>query len=455
MPRALIPVGTGIALRNVLRTGLPSALRRRGIEPTYAVSAALYDELSREAEQLPGDIAVLPELPTARSETVLRDLAFGIVQRRCRIATMDILLRERARHRERTPWKERAAPLLGRSRAVYRLVRSLRRRVIDVSAVAPLLDHVRPDVVFANNIFNHEEAAVLRAARDRGIATVGMVHSWDNPSTKGDLPIHADVVLVWSDAMASEMTEYFGYPDERMPRVGSPQFDVYAQDLPTTRDDLLEHYGFDAGTALITYATGSPGHCPWEVRYPQILLRLLEDRPDARLVVRLHPRDRAERYAALQGLPNVRVELAGRAGTGVDDRWNPTDEDHVHFAALMRYSDVVVNIASTIALDAAANDTPSVHVGFDAESGIDYLDSVTRFFDYTHIQRIVARNAAPIARNAEQLLDAVRNALAHPDDRAAERRDLAVQEGYDRCGHSAERIADAIASAAQRVRTKS
>jgi hypothetical protein len=453
MRHVLIPVGTGLALRNVLRTDLPSELLDRGLRPVFCVPAPLHAQLAAEPDRIPGELTPMPAFAPPRSEVVLRDLELGIVHRRARIATMEILLRDRARRRERRPWKERVAPLLGTSRLVYRMLRSARLRLYRGDECAGLFERWTPVAVFANNVFHAEESAVLRQAQHRGVPAIAMVHSWDNPSTKGGLPVTPDLLLVWSDAMAEEMTSYFGVPDAAMPRVGSPQFDIYSRDLEITRERLLSDYGFANETRIVVYATAAPGHCPQEPVYPTILAGLLErtqDRGPLGLVIRLHPRDREERYRQLLSHPLVRLETAGRRGEGVDDRFNPTDEDHVHLAALMRWSAVVVNVASTMALDAAANDTPVVHVGFDPEPVDEYLDSIERFFDYTHTTRLIGYGAAPVTRSPDELCTEVLRALDSPDERAPARTLLARGEGVDGRGESAARIADAIARRATR-----
>ncbi len=451
--RVLVPAATGLALRNVLRTDLPLELGRRGLEPVFLVPGALAARLREEDLRAPGVVDVLPEARHHAGEVALRDLAFSVVQRRHALATIEIRRQLAARGRPRRPLKERVAPLLGSSWTLYHVVDGVRRTLYRAPEMQAVLDRCRPAAVFANNVFHPAEAALLRRAQRAHVPTVGMVHSWDNPSNKGQLPARPDRLLVWGDVMRAEMRDYFRFPDARIECVGTPQFDVYARPLATTRADLLAHYGFAPGTRLVLYATGSPGHCPWEPDYARRLLALVRSehgRGPLGLVVRLHPRDRAERYAHLASAAELRLETAGRADDEMDDRFNPTADDHAHFAALIRHADVVVNLASTVALDAAANDRPIVHVRYDVEPGRAYLDSVERLFDYTHTARLLACGASEVARSPEELDAAVLRCLDDPARHHAARRALAAQEGFDGTGRSAERIADVVARVARR-----
>jgi hypothetical protein len=220
-----------------------------------------------------------------------------------------------------------------------------------------------------------------------------------------------------------------------------------------TRAETLAAYGFEASARLVIYATGAPVHCPDEPDFPRVLADVVASGriENLRLLVRLHPRDSKERYASLADRPGVVVAAPGRRTTGYPDSWSPTVADHVHYAALMRHADVVVNIASTVALDAAACDTPVVHVRFDPGGEHPFLDSVERLFHYTHTKRLMTCGASYVARSAAELEDAVVRAIERPSELAAERRALARQEGFDGRGSSASLIAEHVTGGASRA----
>ena len=88
------------------------------------------------------------------------------------------------------------------------------------------------------------------------------------------------------------------------------------------------------------------------------------------MLVRLHPRDDLEHYREFEGVPHVIIEKpfrqTVRAGDGM--AVDVTADSQQHLADTMRHSDVVVNVASTIAIEAAIFDTPVVNVSFDGET---------------------------------------------------------------------------------------
>ncbi len=449
--KVLIPISTGMAYRNLLSTDLHGEILAAGLRPVYLVPKPFLDRMRAEVPEDEADVDVFPERRPLVLDAVLRDLAFAVVQKRHQIATMDIRRRLARRAQPGIPLKQRLEPLVGSSRGIFHALNRLRRTISRAPEMQPPFDRWSPALVFSNNVFALEESSVLRRAGALGVPTAGMVHSWDNPTNKGVPPSDVDLLLVWSEVTKNEMTTLFEVPEDTIRIVGSPQFDIYRRPAATTREELLAHYGFTPNTKLILYATGAPRHCPGEAEYSRILSRLATEDPSCPvgLLIRLHPRDRMERYADLVGRPGVVVARAGRSGEGVQDGWAPTRGDHEHFAALMRHVDVVVNLASTMALDAAANDRAIVHARFDPEPGLAYLDSIDRLFDYTHTARLMSHEASLVARSPEELLAAVRRALEHPEELRDRREVLARSEGVLGDGRSAARIAGLLRGAAR------
>jgi len=451
--RALVPLTTGLVLRNVLRTDLHAEFEARGIEPVYLVPAPLLAQLQESGGAAGLTLDVLPPKPKDATDKLLQSLAYAPIMHHHHMATMRIKQRTRDREYGRAPLKERLLfPLLGRTWATLHVVSWLRGRLARFEGFAAPFAKWRPDVVFSNNVFSRWDTAILWRAHREGVRTVGMVHSWDNPTNKSVFPGGVDHLLVWGPVMRREMEDYFRVRPETIREVGTPQFDVYARPPSVSKEQLLRSFGFETNARLVIYGSGAPGHCPDEPEFPRIISSICRDpAPDGdprpiRMVVRLHPRDRLERYEALSGVRGVVLEVAGRGTSHMDDRWNPTADDHAHFVAEMRHADVVVNLASTVALDAAANDTPIVHARFDLDADRDYLSSHVRLFDYTHTARLMSTGASLVATNREELVAHVLGSLADPGALRDRRRALAEQEGYDGTGTSASRIAEVVAS---------
>src|SRR5258707_14009804 len=84
----------------------------------------------------------------------------------------------------------------------------------------------------------------------------------------------------------------------------------------------------------------------------------------------------------------------------------------------MRPSDVVVKVASIIAIEASIFDTPVVNVSFDGEVPSDFARSARRYYRFTHYVNITRHNAVRVAEEPVQLVELVERYLR---DRALDR----------------------------------
>jgi hypothetical protein len=225
-------------------------------------------------------------------------------------------------------------------------------------------------------------------------------------------------VVVWNPIMAAEAEQLHGYAPEQIYIAGAPQFDVYADksQLPD-RSAFFARIGADPGKALITFAMTNVKTCPDEFDVLEMFWARMREgalgRP-VQLLARVHPI--ASHYGEvmperLRNLPDLLFDLPGRPGRFIDR--DTTRSDMIHLAATMWHSDVVLNTSSTIAIDAAAVDTPVVCAGFDGRRTLPYAQSVRRYHDYTHFSKLLELGGARVAHDLDEL---VAHAKAYLDD---------------------------------------
>jgi len=170
--------------------------------------------------------------------------------------------------------------------------------------------------------------------------------------------------------------------------------------------------------------------------------------PPCDLLVRLHPRDELRTYERFAGTPHLVIEKpfreTARAGDG--HSVDVAAENTRHLADTMCHSDVVINVASTIAIEASVFDTPVVNVAFDEDDADTrpFLTSPLRYYSYTHYQQIVRAGAVRIARSAGEAVDLINGYLADPSRDAAGRRRAVAEQCEFTDGRSAERLAGFI-----------
>ena len=132
-----------------------------------------------------------------------------------------------------------------------------------------------------------------------------------------------------------------------------------------------------------------------------------------------------------------------RAGDGL--AVDVTADSQQHLADTLRHSDVIVNVASTIAIEAAIFDTPVVNVAFDGETESPFEQSARRYYRFTHYVNITRHGAVRVAATPDELVSARRRATS-PIRRSTPtaRRKVALEQCQFLDGRAAERVADTL-----------
>ncbi|MGZ8937940.1 MAG: hypothetical protein ACXW32_01885 [Limisphaerales bacterium] len=300
----------------------------------------------------------------------------------------------------------------------------------------------QPDLVFYTTIYS-KDLAVEIAAKQHGVKACAFILSWDNPTTKGPFPVRPDRAIIWNNIMRDELLRYHGFPPEHLFVSGPPQFDIYTDPSPyASREEFFRKWGLDPNKKLITYTTGTPGMLPFEHETVELLygrMRAGAFKEPCQLMVRLHPKDVYDVYRRFENLPDLVLQTAGRRGK-TNDSWNPTQEDMYGLAETMTYSDVVVNIASTITIDAACFDTPVVNVAWDGFSTKPYEKSCKRYYQFNHYKKIVETGGITIAEDIDQTVLQIQRYLDNPALEAEGRARIRNEQCYKLDGRSGERI---------------
>lgn len=311
------------------------------------------------------------------------------------------------------------------------------------------LGAARPDLIVSTNPFWFHEPAVIAAAKRRGIPTLAMIPSWDNVTTKDRMVFKYDGYLVWSNRTKQEL--YERYPSARRVPVyvvGAPQFDVFFRErFEQSRQEFCRSQGLQPDLPIIVYALGSPNI----VREHHAALELAQavargDLGNVQMIVRPHPiHDYAELSKTFsQFAPRVRLQQTGEDGTSLYVR-SQDDRQVMQWVNTFRHADVVVNLASTVTIDAAIFDRPVVNLDYDPEPGRPNRALVRDINHlWTHFKPVAESGGVWLAGSGVEMVEAVRTYLLHPELHRAERRKIAEMVcGYldGRCG---ERMARSV-----------
>jgi len=326
---------------------------------------------------------------------------------------------------------------LPRSHALYWMLSALYRSGWQRQRAAEsLFDRLRPDLMVLGHIQTHFTMAYALAAKARSVPTIGMVGSWDQPTTKGPIHPGIDRYIVQGQRVADELNRYHGIAPSAVEAVGWVQMDPYHKpDHMTSRDAVLSDLGLPAGARYVLFGAyperlgrHEPALCA------DIASRLASS--DCTLVVRCHPIDQdwRARFSALHHPPHV-VILPPELG------------DLKRLAGQVRHAEMVLSSAGTILLDAVALDTPAIAIAFEDESE-PYFDRIARRYDMEHWASLLKTGGMPMARDIEELMTVMRETLENRGRDAEGRVRLVTDYLAPLDGAAGRRIAAAISSAA-------
>ena len=262
----------------------------------------------------------------------------------------------------------------------------------DTGGYRDLIAHEKPDVAVFSRLFFCDEIPLMRAAVQAGVPTIGAVASWDNLTTKGPLLPRMDQLLVWNDLLKDEAMRYHDYRSENIVVTGAPHHDIAFADRSQFADraTFFARLGLDVTKRLITYAGEDPVIAPG--------CGLVHRRNCAmgsrRRVLGALPAPGSSASAGRSGsvqrvrqIPGVFFDLPGKPS---DTYWMDMGRrDLVHLCETLMHSDVVANVTSTIVVDAAFFDTPSICIGYGYTHPKTHFNSPMRFFEMDHFRYVI------------------------------------------------------------------
>jgi hypothetical protein len=461
--RILISVPTGFQLRQFVHSGVLDLLLKRGFRILIVSPKGDWDGEGFAAEIPKQDVAVQNfsvhhgrlswRYWTARQHLLLKG------------PPTDTLRRKMVHLRRRYPGVALAAQignrLLRRFPRLRRWVLRWEHLILRDKALDALLSTEPVDLVLMGSPgYEAQDALLLQAAVRAGIPVAAAVLSWDNLSSKGFINPQPDRLLVWSDHMRREAIELHDVPPERIIVTGAPHYDIYANSSRFgSRSENFSCLGLDPDRRLILYGTNHTAHFPDEIEVVKRVAQWVEEESlgiPCQLWIRLHPQAVAGPYKVAadqyRDLVSERVKVEFPPVQESSLLWDLPQSDLEHLVRLLRDADVVINTASTLAIDAAIFDRPVVCIAYDPAGVLPYDKSVRRYYDYTHMSHVVRAGAVQVATSPHELRQKISAYLKRPAlDR--EGRQRIVEQQFGRIdGGSAARLVDQVVATALTAR---
>ncbi len=349
------------------------------------------------------------------------------------------------------------ARILAAFRAEQQLEAKLEKMMLDVPRSVEAeqrLRELRPAAIVVTGAFQFEQPGVFAAAKKLGIPALAYIPSWDNVTTKNRFVFRYDGYLVWSEQTKKELREFYpAIRDYPIYVTGAPQFDIFRhRKFHQTRAEFCRAQHLNPDLPIIVYAVGSPNFLQEHHGAIELARRIKRgELGAAQMLVRPHPihDDDSLREAFREFAPQVILQPTHNAGKQVAER--SQDEQQIReWINTFRHADVVVNLSSTVTIDAAIFDVPVVNLDFDPQPGQAHKDLI---FDinhrWNHFKPVAESGGVKLVENFDELVAAIKNYLENPALDCAEREKIVryVCEFTD--GKCAARMAKAIADFAK------
>ena len=289
-----------------------------------------------------------------------------------------------------------------------------------------------------------------REAIRNNVPVCSVILSWDNTSGMGMPGYPADYVVAWSRSMRQELIELNDIPKEKIFVGGIAHFDTYFQsDMLLSKDALYEKMGLDPEKKTIFYATKSPKRFPWGPELLEeiaILIEKGEIESDTQILVRVHPLH----YRKYNGRPlfndiickyeeiglrydHVVINEPKTSSKKID--FDLAESETLLVSSILKHSDVMINMFSTMMLEAAIFQLPSINICIRekcrAELGTSRQDIMVDYVQ-THNQRVIQTGGVRTVFTMAELCQAINRYLKHPH-LDHEKRDIIVQNEIGPC----------------------
>lgn len=290
-----------------------------------------------------------------------------------------------------------------------------------------------PDLVVVTSLcgFKYNEF-FAREAHYFGVPVCCVVLSWDNTSGMGMPGYDPAYVISWSENMKKEITELNDIDEKKIYVGGVAHFDpYYNREIILEKEELFKKLGLNPNKKTIFFATKSPKRFPWG---PELVAEIAEAiqsgkiKHPSQLLVRIHPLH----YRASNGrllfekiikeyekvantYPCVSLNIPETVSKKLDN--DLADSETALVASVLKHSDVMLNMFSTMVIEAAIFQLPSINLCIRDKCKVEFGKSQQDIMvDYvqTHNQRIIQTGGVKTVFTMDELYDAINQYLDDP-----------------------------------------
>jgi len=296
------------------------------------------------------------------------------------------------------------------------------------------------------SVNSESEAYMSWWAKKHDIPTVHIVGNYDNLSTKGYRGVSIERLLVWGPNMREDAIKLQGIQPKRITEIGSIRYNTAVKSPMPGKAAFFNSIGLDPKKKTILFA----GFI-FESHYFEMLevhRQLLRENANTQMILRVYPNKKLMKSIYIEPLlkyvdtmKDVYVSLAdphykhGERGKEVMQ----IDEDELWPS--LKWSDIIIQFYSTIALEACIFDKPVLNIYYPDIS--EYYERPPKYRNYSlhfHHRRLSSLGAVQTVRDRIELIEMIRSAFDFPEKGFSERKMTVEKECGSLDGRACDRL---------------
>jgi len=288
-----------------------------------------------------------------------------------------------------------------------------RANAADAAFLNDLLDEIQPDCFVTADMSLETSRGLVGLCRRKGIPTIGNVYSWDHPFHPH--LSRPDQLTCWSEFMRDNLINIGGFLPEQIEVIGAPAFDPYVDpDSILTREEFCNKLGLDPARPIILFATlGQMGPLWDETGTFRAFIKVLDIAAlpgPPQVLLRLHPVSVDHFFDEFRGRKDIVFSRYSRYCPGM--RWWPSRDEIILAGNMLRHADVCISPGSTMTVEAAIFDTPTIVPTFNPIMSEEYDQFFRKNWLKKHFRFLVEEETIALVSSPDELISAVRKALA-------------------------------------------
>jgi hypothetical protein len=427
-PRLLITISSSLAIKYIFRTTLFIKIAEFA-EPVIAIG---WEEelLIEELKAARIEYCIIPK--TSASNNYIKakqNAALWFENKHLKSPSIKIQETLINKHKnQQTVIKNKAKKIISYLKLLFpgyqkRVLNEEARHLItdtNFTEISKFIDKLNLTAVFTITPFHHLEDLLLRVCKSKSMLMITSIHSFDNITKYAWVPVVYDVYMLWNRYMLDQLFRI--YPQTKNKQVhitGAPQFDFYYNDaFLYSKIYWQQMMGItDTSKKVILYAGGSALLFPRESQYVQHIINAIEngDIPgNPILIIRCHPLDTMDRWQSTAIRSAQVIFDAPWTGEKIQKHTNLTTADIKKLCATLAYTDIHINLCSTMTLDGSAFNKPQIGPAYD-EVLPAASKTLKKMYYQEHYEPIMKHKVVQLANSKKEMITLIINMLNGPE----------------------------------------